>query len=381
MERLLKRNEKSADSRSVAQAVFVSASRETESPDFLDGGSARTSVNDVLVNSISNSVSMVAQRRKLRAMFGRAIQLQDFEYGETMSTATPAGETVQKIEQEAISGKFLVDDHATPGPGQVNKSFFLEELRKSVKQEAEQILIRIGQTAEDCPYIPYWFNYYGDKDIPHIEAAMGRYAPGALDAADWKTCIAQVAGKVRQGFQKHVVDGSLEGVPEELPKDLVREESAQKSEEVAQMCCCGSDDENAGAAQGGRVDWDNAEVVFYTRNTRNNLGNSRYTVTAKRYQRHAPVNTYDAPREVDFDAPRHFVYLANGSDAYNAVMRSQDADVHIVRIEGGNVVMNIAGNEHRARIRPQAGDCPFDFDYDAEHGTISHGHVGHELYL
>ena len=62
-------------------------------------------------------------------------------------------------------------------------------------------------------------------------------------------------------------------------------------------------------------------------------------------------------------------------------MKSQDSDIRIVGVSGGRVKVYV-GRQYRLelRIQPKEGDCPFDFDYDPSTGTISHGHVGHELY-
>src|SRR5205814_974112 len=108
---------------------------------------------------------------------------------------------------------------------------------------------------------------------------------------------------------------------------------------------------------------------------------STYTVTANAYTRYAPVNIYDAPRQVHFRAPRHFCYMAPGSAGYATVMgNNNDADFLVTRVEGGQVVFNIAGEVHRFRTQPQNGDFPFDFDYNPANGTIAHGHPGHALY-
>lgn len=94
----------------------------------------------------------------------------------------------------------------------------------------------------------------------------------------------------------------------------------------------------------------------------------------------APVNTKDAPAQVNFAATRHFVYLAEGSAGYKAVMQSKDSDVIVTAVEGNEVVFRIKNREVGASIQPSEGACPFDFDYNAARGTISHGHVGHALH-
>ena len=124
----------------------------------------------------------------------------------------------------ALSGTptsaFLVEDTETTGNGQVRKRQFLAALRSRVIQIAAQILAPTGQTVQDCPYIPYWFSYYEEKDAQHIEQALNRYAPEAGTAKTWQEYVEKVAQRVRLGFEANVKNGSLAGVPSGIPRDL-----------------------------------------------------------------------------------------------------------------------------------------------------------------
>lgn len=111
------------------------------------------------------------------------------------------------------------------------------------------------------------------------------------------------------------------------------------------------------------------------------LSDSQYDVTATGYTRHAPVNLVEAPGQVDFAATRHFTYMPSAGAVHDAVMGSDDADITILRIEGDSVIFDISGDEHALSLVPVDGYEPFDFDYNAAAGTISHGHPGHALYL
>ena len=153
-------------------------------------------------------------------------------------TAAGAGGVRQRVVADKAGGRFMVDDFATPGTGQLTRSEFLAALKAGVRGMAEKILAQIGQGADNCPYIPYWFDYYSARDIAHIEQAIARYAPEAMEAAGWQGCIDKVVEQVRQGFEKHVASGSLEGVPEELPKleTGVPLKSPGPASGVAQLC-------------------------------------------------------------------------------------------------------------------------------------------------
>ncbi|MGE3960097.1 MAG: hypothetical protein AB7F65_00275 [Dehalococcoidia bacterium] len=111
------------------------------------------------------------------------------------------------------------------------------------------------------------------------------------------------------------------------------------------------------------------------------LSDSLYNVTATGYTRYAPVNMVERPAEVNFAATRHFTYMTPGSEAEDAVMHSDDADMRVVRLEGDSVIFDIGGDEFALSRTPAAGDLPFDFDYDSATGTIAHGHPGHALYF
>ena len=52
----------------------------------------------------------------------------------------------------------------------------------------------------------------------------------------------------------------------------------------------------------------------------------------------------------------------------------------MLRLEGDSVIFDISGAEHALSLSPVDGYMPFDFDYNAAAGTISHGHPGHALY-
>lgn len=130
-------------------------------------------------------------------------------------------------------GRLIVNNEAEPG--QIQKDAFLLKLKTEIVRIAEEILSQIGQTASDCPYIAYWFSYYADKDPAHIEQAIRRYAPETSEATTYEELIDLLAARVKLGFQKHVSSGTLEGVPDELPKNL-HEPEGEKPADIIQRC-------------------------------------------------------------------------------------------------------------------------------------------------
>lgn len=136
-------------------------------------------------------------------------------------------------------GNYIVGDGETLEPWQICKSKFLDSLKSAVVKVAEEVLAEIDQSAKDCPYIAYWFDYYASAEAKHIEKAIRRYAPETTDAQNSDELISLIANRVLLGFKKHVSNGSLEGVPAEIPKNLPNSEPVvdyTPSENKIQAC-------------------------------------------------------------------------------------------------------------------------------------------------
>ncbi len=115
----------------------------------------------------------------------------------------------------------LVEDEATdPAPGQLRKSDFLAQLQEAVCGAAALALEGSAWTADRCPYIGYWFTYYGARNAQQVERALHRYAPATRDAANALDYIAPLVARVRQGIEQWRATGELTGVPDGVPLDL-----------------------------------------------------------------------------------------------------------------------------------------------------------------
>ena len=121
-----------------------------------------------------------------------------------MSEATPAA-------KETATPGWIVDDSVEErGPGQMKKSDFLTELHAEVCSAAEEILASTGRTTEGCPYLDYWFNYYGNQDSLHIERAIQRYSPEASGATTTaRDYIPIITARVRRGVEVWARSGEL----------------------------------------------------------------------------------------------------------------------------------------------------------------------------
>lgn len=140
-----------------------------------------------------------------------------------MAPTAPAPETAaaETTSTAAATSGLIVEDSATElAPGQMQKSDFLAQTKTAVCTAAEEALAGTGRNTEGCPYLEYWFDYYGDKDSHHIERAMRRYAPETATAPTAAALIPLIAERVRQGVATWAQTGEITGVPESIPATL-----------------------------------------------------------------------------------------------------------------------------------------------------------------
>ena len=102
----------------------------------------------------------------------------------------------------------------------MKKSEFLAELRTDVCSAAEAILAITGQTTEGCPYLDYWFDYYGKQDSQHIERAIQKYSAEAASVTTARDYIPIITSRVRRGVVAWVITGELSEIPEGVPMEL-----------------------------------------------------------------------------------------------------------------------------------------------------------------
>lgn len=109
----------------------------------------------------------------------------------------------------------LVDD--APGglrTGQLTKGEFLAELRANITTAVEQQFKGTRWSTADCPWLDYWFDYYGARNAAHVESVIRKYAPEAADATTAKGYIDPVTRRVRSSVMIWMTTGRLTGIPE-----------------------------------------------------------------------------------------------------------------------------------------------------------------------
>ena len=116
----------------------------------------------------------------------------------------------------AVAG-LLVEDTGEVSGAQMRKTEFLSALRVDVCAAADAAMAGTGRTSEGCPWVDYWLGYYADKDAPHIERALLRYAPEAAGAASARDYIGFAAARVARSVAIWAKTGEITGVPEGVP--------------------------------------------------------------------------------------------------------------------------------------------------------------------
>ena len=119
----------------------------------------------------------------------------------------------------APSGLIVEDSAAELGPGEMRKSEFLSRLRDAVCATAEEALAGTEWSTAGCPWIDYWFGYYGNRDSGQIERAIRRYAPEATNATTAAAYIPAISQRVRGAIAVWATTGEVTGVPEGIPAE------------------------------------------------------------------------------------------------------------------------------------------------------------------
>jgi hypothetical protein len=147
-------------------------------------------------------------------------------------TEEPAEEMVT-AEEVALPGLIVEDSITELSAGQMKKSEFLNQLRAEVCRTIEAALVDTGRTTEDCPYLNYWFDFYGQKNSTHIERVIHRYAPNASNVTSATGYIPVITQRARQAAETWARTGEITGVPEGVPTTVPGEAPAESGEGAA----------------------------------------------------------------------------------------------------------------------------------------------------
>lgn len=101
----------------------------------------------------------------------------------------------------------IVDDGATPAPGEMTRGEFMGALRPMVTAACNEELAAVGQSAEGCPYIEYWLSFYEGRSASDIARAVQQYASPPA-GANAMVLLAAVVARARVAVQRWVGGGA-----------------------------------------------------------------------------------------------------------------------------------------------------------------------------
>jgi hypothetical protein len=126
---------------------------------------------------------------------------------------TSADAAAEKATAQAAPYGIVIEDGLPAGPGQVNRTDFIEKLYPLIESTADELLVPAGRTARDCPYIEFWLNFYRRQSAAHIERAIEHYVQPAQHTPEGigEAILAQVRRAVQAWVERREV---------QLPKEI-----------------------------------------------------------------------------------------------------------------------------------------------------------------
>tara|TARA_B100000508_G_scaffold139333_1_gene137105 strand:- start:4880 stop:6643 length:1764 start_codon:yes stop_codon:yes gene_type:complete len=133
---------------------------------------------------------------------------------------------IQQAEKDAGTSETRFITNQKGNKEKLGKEQFLEQLHSKITKEATVILKQVNQTPKDCPYIAYWFQYYGSQSALHIESAIYKFAPLTKKATGVEEFIGIIVKEAKQKLQESVRVGLLDAGSLKLPSKLASREVA-----------------------------------------------------------------------------------------------------------------------------------------------------------
>ena len=146
-----------------------------------------------------------------------SLELEQYMAAVGQLSRTPGG--VPEVAPSPPQVNPLIVD-AVPDSHQSPKSVFLARLRSEMQAAIEDDLQGTGWSAEHCPWIEYWFNYYERRDAGHVEAALRHYAPSVAGASNVEEYFGPVIARVREAVARWRATGEVDAPPAEIPAPI-----------------------------------------------------------------------------------------------------------------------------------------------------------------
>lgn len=136
-------------------------------------------------------------------------------------TTTTTQDSATQTTQTAIR-PLIVEDSATDlEPGQMRKSEFLAQARRSVSYTTEAALAGSFWSAIGCPWIDQWFSFYSGQSARQIENAIKRYASGGAGITAAHSYIPIICSRIHQAIDRWKDTGEVSGIPQGISKERV----------------------------------------------------------------------------------------------------------------------------------------------------------------
>jgi len=127
--------------------------------------------------------------------------------GPAANTAN-AGATTD-ADKAAPSRPGIVEDDQQAGEGQMTRSQFVAVLRPLVWGVAAAELAAARRSAQDCPYLSKWLDYYSGQPAASL-VRVGQVYAGAAPNATGGAILGAVAGRVAQAIRQWAKSGKVE---------------------------------------------------------------------------------------------------------------------------------------------------------------------------
>jgi hypothetical protein len=132
-----------------------------------------------------------------------------------------AGQLLRAVAPPRVARKPDGAGHLLVAGGAADGQMALEEFLDAVKEAAcataEEAFAGTDLTAQSCPWIEHWIDYYRLRRPEQVEEAMRRYAPATAGAATAAECVPLIAGRIRTGIEEWKTTGNIPDAPADDP--------------------------------------------------------------------------------------------------------------------------------------------------------------------
>ncbi len=112
--------------------------------------------------------------------------------------------------------RFIVEDDATPGAGQMQRKAFVDELDAAICATSKQEMGRLGRSTDGCPLLEQWRPRIRAMSAKQLEVSLRRWAGEGNEARSARDYIPLVSQRLAQSIRVWGATGQIVGVPPDL---------------------------------------------------------------------------------------------------------------------------------------------------------------------